>query len=144
MNFLAKFVTAAVLSTFVLGTHAQTLRVKIISGKTGKPVANEHVNFFRNGDFADLMGSHNIRGFTTDGNGVITVVEIAADTHTVGVSVDWHRACSKHYQWFSLHQIFFTGVASENSCKSRIRQEAAPGTLIFYVRPETFFEKMAH
>ena len=63
MNFLAKFVATAALSTLVLGMNAQTLRVKIINGKTGKPVAKEHVNFFRNGDFADLMGKHDIRGF---------------------------------------------------------------------------------
>jgi hypothetical protein len=34
----------------------QTLRVQILNGKTGKPVANEHVNLFRAGDFGDLAG----------------------------------------------------------------------------------------
>ncbi|HEY5253031.1 MAG TPA: hypothetical protein VIJ53_00160 [Acidobacteriaceae bacterium] len=125
-----------------MAIKAQTLRVKIIDGKTGKPVAHEHVDFFKNGNFADMQGV--VPGFVTDEDGVITTSDIAADTQTFGVSVDWHRACSKHYQWFSLHQIFSNGLVGENSCKPKIKQETAPGTLIFYVRPETFFEKMAH
>lgn len=144
MKSLAKYVVAAALFTLARVATAQTLRVQIIDGKTGKPVIHEHVNFFKNGNFADLAGRRDVHGFMTDDDGVITMSDIAVDTQTFGVSVDWHRACSKNYQWFSLQQIFSTGLVSENSCKSKIKRNAGPGTLIFFVRNETFFEKMAH
>ncbi|WP_433984443.1 hypothetical protein RBB78_06045 [Tunturiibacter empetritectus] len=45
---------------------------------------------------------------------------------------------------FSLAEIFSKGIVSENSCKAKVRRPAEPGTLILFVRDETFFEKMAH
>jgi hypothetical protein len=141
MNAL-RFLIAAVLLV-PLAVTAQTLRVQIINGKTGKPVAHEHVNFFRNESFSDLAGRRDVHGFMTDEDGVITTSDITSDTKTIGVTVDWHRACSKTYQWFSFSEILSTGLVSENSCKSKINRGLDPGTLIIFVRNETFFEKMA-
>ena len=124
--------------------NAQTLKVQILNGKSGKPVANEHVNVFRNGDFADPTGSRNIPGFNTDANGVFTISRIAPETHSFTVAVDWHRPCGKNYAKFSLNEIFSKGIVSENVCKPKLERTATPGTLILFVRDETFFEKMAH
>jgi hypothetical protein len=123
----------------------QTLRVQILNGRNGKPVANEHVNVFRTGDFGDLAGNRDHRDdFNTDANGIFTVSQIAPETDSFRVAVDWHRPCAKSYAKFSLHEIFSKGVVSENSCKPKLEQSAKPGTLILFVRDETFFEKMAH
>jgi hypothetical protein len=131
-----------------LATSAQTLRVQILNGKNGRPVANEHVNLFRTGDFGDLAGDRNVRGFNTDADGVITTSEIAPDIHSFLVSVDWHRQCTGNEKSnqipFSLQEIFAKGVVSENTCKPKIKRTAEPGTLILFVRDETLFEKMAH
>jgi hypothetical protein len=43
-----------------------------------------------------------------------------------------------------LQEIFATGVVSENACKPKIERSVTPGTLVLFVREETFFEKMAH
>ena len=46
---------------------------------------------------------------------------------------------------FSLQEIFTQrGIVSENTCKAKLEGSAKPGTLILFVRDETFFEKMAH
>jgi hypothetical protein len=129
-------------------TSAQTLRVQILNGKNGKPVANEHVNLFRAGDFGDLAGDRDVRGFNTDADGGITTSDIAPEIHSFLVSVDWHRQCTENEKVnhiaFSLPEIFAKGVVSENTCKPKIKRTAEPGTLILFVRDETLFEKMAH
>jgi hypothetical protein len=129
----------------VHGAIAQTLRVQVLNGKTGKPVENEHVNLFRGeGSFADLSGNTDVAGFVTDARGIISTSKIDSTSRTVWVSVDWHRYCSGAKPVFTLSQIFSAGIVSANACKPRIRAVAEPGTLIFFVRDETFFEKMAH
>jgi hypothetical protein len=129
-------------------SNAQMLRVQVLDGKTGKPVANEHVNLFRTGDFGDLAGDRNVRGFKTDADGVITTSDIAPNIHSFLVSVDWHRQCTEDEKVnrisFSLQEIFVKGVVSENTCKPKVTRTVLPGTLVLFVRDETFFEKMAH
>jgi hypothetical protein len=129
-------------------TNAETLRIQILNGKTGKPVAHEHVNVFRTGEFGDLTGNRNVAGFTTDTDGVFTTSDIRSDIHSFLVSVDWHRQCVKNNKVnnvaCSLQEIFTKGVVSENACKPKLERSATPGTLILFVRDETFFEKMAH
>jgi hypothetical protein len=131
---------------FASYTGGQTLRVQILDGKTGKPVAHEHVKLFRDGDFSDLIGSRDIHGFTTDEYGIIETSQIATETKTAGVAVDWHRPCLKVFrlQWFPLPSVMAIGAVSENSCNAKLHTKAEPGMLIFFVRKETFFEKMAH
>jgi hypothetical protein len=148
MNYLFKAAGLVfILAASTLAT-AQTLRVKILYGKSGKPVVNEHVNLFRAGNFGDLAGNRDVRGFETDADGVITTSDIAPDVRSFLVSVDWHRQCTENEKVnhipFSLSEIFSKGIVSENSCKAKVKRAAAPGTLILFVRDETFFEKMAH
>jgi hypothetical protein len=148
MNCSSKAAACLFLLALALMTRAQVLRVQILNGKNGKPVTNEHVNLFRTGDFGDLASDRNVRGFTTDAEGVITTSDISPDIHSFLVSVDWHRQCNENEKVnrmaFSLAEIFSKGVVSENSCKAKVRRHAEPGTLILFVRDETFFEKMAH
>ena len=144
MNRLLKVATLTLLFASTLIMKAQTLRVQILNGKNGKPVANEHVNLFRNGDFADPAGNYNVPGFGTDAAGIFTVSQIAPDTRSFAVYVDWHKPCATKRTTFSMQDIFSKGIVSENSCKAKVGRIAEPGTLILFVRNETFFEKMAH
>jgi hypothetical protein len=122
-------------------TNAQILRVQVLNGKTGKPVANEHINLFRPGESG---ANWHIGEFNTDANGIFIFSQIGAKTDSFTVAVDWHRPCAKCYAKFSLQDIFSNGSVSENTCKPKLRRSAEPGTLILFVRDETFFEKMAH
>jgi hypothetical protein len=128
----------------LLGTHtgdAETLRIQILNGKTGNPVANEHINLFRPGESG---ANWHIGEFNTDANGVFTFSQVAAKTDSFTIAVDWHRPCAKSYAKFSLEDIVSKGLVSENTCKPKLVRIAEPGTLILFVRDETFFEKMAH
>jgi hypothetical protein len=144
MKFI-RFLFALLVSFSSLTVYGQTLRIQVLSGRNGKPVAHEHVNLFRTSEpFSDITGRRFTPGWTTDANGFISVSDIASDVHSVHISVDWHRPCSKVVPDFLLDEVMFKGLVSENACKPRIHAAAVPGTLIFFVRDETFFEKMAH
>jgi len=68
---------------------------------------------------------------------------IVAPHEEIRGTVDLHHACSKTDKHdFSLEKVRVTGVVSANSCKPRITMYPQPGTLIFYVRDLTFFERM--
>jgi hypothetical protein len=115
------------------------LHILILNGKTGKPVANEHVNIFSSSDY------RNVAEFNTDVNGIISTSDIAPDLHAFYVAVDWHRQCTKkNPPAFSLQEVFAKGIVSENTCKPKFPQPPQPGALILFVRNETFFEKMSH
>jgi hypothetical protein len=141
MNPLRKAATLITLFVSALITNAQMLRVQVLNGKTGKPVASEHINLFRP---RESGANWHIGEFNTDANGVFTFSQVAAKTDSFTIAVDWHRPCAKSYAEFSLHDIFSQGSVSENTCKPKLRRIAEPGTLILFVRDETFFEKMAH
>jgi hypothetical protein len=141
VNSLLKAGTLALLFALPVITNAQRLRVQILNGKTGKPVANEHVNLFRPGEPA---ANWRISEFNTDANGIFIFSQIDAKTDSFTVAVDWHRPCAKSYSTFSLQDIVSKGFVSENTCKPKLRRSAEPGPLIVFVRDETFFEKMAH
>jgi hypothetical protein len=120
-------------------TNAQALRIQILYGKTGKPISNNRVVLMGE---SDSKGSSELGTFFTDADGVLTASQIDPQNRSVIVYTEWHQPCSKNRN-FSIANIVSKGVVSENSCK-KLDRTAPPGTLILFVRDETFFEKMAH
>ncbi|MDQ2924937.1 MAG: hypothetical protein M3R43_05200 [Acidobacteriota bacterium] len=119
---------------------APSLRIQILNGMTGRPVANRHLVLIRK-DGRRLEG--NGAGKTTDGEGYAAIPNADVALSDVVVSVDLYRPCSKTGKHeFSLVKVRGAGVVSENSCRSRITLFPQAGTLIFFVREETFLEKM--
>jgi hypothetical protein len=119
---------------------ATALRVQILNGKTGRPITSQHLRLLRkDGKAIDNKGE------TTDGEGYATIPNAAASLPEVFISVDLHVPCSKTGKHdFSLAKVRVSGVVSENVCRPRITMYPQAGTLIFYVRDETFIEKMRH
>jgi hypothetical protein len=144
MKHFSKTAISSFLFASTLATRAQTLRVEILNGKTGKPVANEHVNMFLGRDSGNLAGNRDIGEFNTDADGIFTVSQFAPATRSFDVYVNWHKPCATKLTTFSLPEIFSKGIVSENSCNAKVGRTAEPGTLILFVRDETFFEKMSH
>jgi hypothetical protein len=119
---------------------ATVLRVQILNGKTGRPITNQHLRLLRkDGKAIDNKGE------TTDGEGYAAIPNTDASLPDVFISVDLHVPCSKTGKHdFSLAKVRVSGVVSENSCRPRISMYPQAGTLIFYVRDQTFLEKMRH
>jgi hypothetical protein len=119
---------------------ATALRVQILNGKTGRPVTNQHLRMFRkDGRPFDSKGE------TTDGEGYAAIPNADTSLSDVSIAVDAHVPCSKTGKRdFSLAKVRVSGVVSENVCRPRITMYPQAGTLIFYVRDETFIERMRH
>jgi hypothetical protein len=135
--------SAVAFSLFVLtcSSISQTLKVQILDGKNGKPLVNQRVVLMGG---SGSGGSRPIGNFHTEADGIFTVLQIDPDTRSLDVYVEWHHPCAKNRAAFSLASILSTGFVSENPCNRKVEKSATPGTLILFVRDETFFEKMAH
>ena len=117
-----------------------SLRIQILSGKTGRPITNQHILLTT----ADKK-LHNDQ--KTDGEGYATLPgNVLPETiTTLQVFVDLHVPCSKTaVRTFSVAAARAKGIVSDNSCSSRIKLFPQAGTLVFFVRDETFFERIRH
>jgi hypothetical protein len=134
---------AVVFSLFALtcGATSQTLKIRALDGNSGKPLANQLVVLMGE---SSSEGTRRIGDFHTEADGSIAVSRIGLEARSLSVYVEWHHPCSKNQATFSVMSVLSTGLVSENSCDPKLERTAEPGTLILFVRNETFFEKMAH
>jgi hypothetical protein len=135
--------SAFIFSLFALiwSANAQSLKVQILNGKNGKSLANQRVVLMGQSDSAAFR---RIGDFHTAVDGIITLSITDYHADSFDVYVEWHHPCAKNRVTFSSQRIISTGVVSENSCNSKLKPSSIPGTLVLFVRDETFFEKMAH
>jgi hypothetical protein len=119
---------------------ADTLRIQILSGKTGRPVTSQHIVLMRD----DGGAPKRLADEKTDGEGYAAIPNVDAPAK-VSVLVEAHMPCSKSGKHsFELVKVRTEGVVSENTCRPRITLFPQAGTLVVFVRDETFFEKMRH
>ena len=119
-----------------------TLRVQILNGKTGRPVVNQKIILVADDGVAKDAARH-LGAMKTDGEGFASVADVGAPLVNLQVFVEAHQACSKTgKRTFSLVKMRTAGVVSENSCRPRITLFPQAGTLVFFVRDDTLFERM--
>gem|GEM_PF-2838074 len=117
---------------------APSLRIQILSGKTGRPVTGQHIVLMRD----DGGAPKRLADEKTDGEGYAAIPNVDGAAK-VSVLVDGQRPCSKiAKRSFELVQVRTAGVVSENTCKPRITLFPQAGTLVVFVREETFFERL--
>jgi hypothetical protein len=146
--------------------HAQEIRVKLVNGRTGAPIARSHVNVWvgnkrkaavaipanENGvatlrltnkpDEVQVCGNSNACGES----GVINPVVEYDDLLKINVP---YVLCEPHgtdYSWlalktFSTQQVVQHGVVTSNTC-GKETATPPPGELIIFVRPLNWREKL--
>lgn len=119
---------------------ARTIKVRLLSGKNGKPIKNENPNIWI-GDATSPSNPY------TDSHGEIAVSVPDTRSQELRVMPDWYADCrfkadseAGMQVKYSLEEIIITGVVSENLC-GKHRIAPIPGVLVLYVRPRTFMEK---
>jgi hypothetical protein len=130
-----------------LGLQAQVIRVKVVAGKNGKPVANMEISFRT--EITSPPWVH--PSLLTDQNGEV-VVKVGSFTSMALYTPSLKYApCLKptikgqapSSPLYSVADILSKGISMENSCGKR-RVDAVPGELIFFVRPWTFWETLTY
>jgi hypothetical protein len=157
-RFLPLAVIAFLFSSFPTVLHAQTIKIKLVNGKSGQPISNSYVNTWVGTQRKEAMA------IPTDKNGVawLNLTDKDTDvntqngvTHPVVRYADTIRIvagyvlCQSHapdYSWlatmeFSTNQILQHGIVTPNSCgKSSVSPN--PGELVIFVRPLTWWEQL--
>jgi hypothetical protein len=143
--FLLTLSIPLVLNTMSL--QAQVIRIKVVNGKNGKPVANLEVQFTteipsppwsppslftdRDGEIAVKVGSFTRMALYTPS------LKYAA---CLTPATKGHVATSPLYP---VSDILSEGISMENNC-GRLRVEATPGEIVYFVRPWTFWETLTY
>lgn len=149
---------------------AQEFSIKVLDGRNGKPITKECLNLWV-GTLAGphLVAATNRDGVVvlrlSDDKIVATTachgwpVQAAWPVGAEGILVtgDYYVACQEYASFvpnakkpkfearvpplYSVKKIVESGFSTSNTC-GKFRAEAKPGELIFYVRPQSFMEKM--
>jgi hypothetical protein len=123
------------------GDATQIFKVRLLNGKTGKPIKNEAPNIW----FGDAKSPINSR---TNADGEVTVAVTDAQLQELRVLPNWYADC--RYKGdsvagmsvkYPLKEIITTGVVSANVCGNN-QIDPTPRVLILYVRPKTFMERV--
>ncbi len=116
---------------------AETIRIRVLNGHNGKPVAHEKVSLY-------IRGEKGALDYITDINGTFTV---NLDPSTALLpSTEWWITCrtvnptAPHL--FSVDSIHNEGATDENNC-GKAKSEIIRGTLTIFARKASFFENMA-
>lgn len=150
--------------------RAQEIRIRVLDGRNGKPIAGECLNIWtgtERGDYilaktnregvvalhmlgADVLAADSCRA------GWFTRAPADPEAGALMISGDYYVACQEYAKIkagqpivnpsarlpaYPIKQVLASGLASANTC-GKFRAEAGPGELIFFVRPRTFLERM--
>lgn len=147
--------------------HAQTIRIKVVNGKSGHPIAGACVNIGMG-----TKGNAAAMAIPTDKDGVASF-RLTDDNATINTQTKW-TACgyfgvvnpvvkyadsirinigyvscqphAPHYSWllmmtFSTENLLRSGVVTANAC-GKATASPDPGEIVLFVRPLTFWEKL--
>lgn len=121
---------------------ASQMRLQLLNGRTGKPVAQQRVVLMA-GDGVPKHALTHWSVATTDGEGYVSLPEQVPVPQLVVVFAEGFRSCAKDgSNRFAVQKIAAGGLVSDNACKPRITLYPQPGTLVYFVRPETWLERM--
>jgi hypothetical protein len=130
-----------------LGLQAQVIRIKVVDGKSGKPVTNLGISFRT--EITSPPWIH--PSLLTDQNGEV-VVKVGSFTSMALYTPSLkYAAClsptvkgqAPSSPLYSVADILSKGISMENSCGKR-RVDAAPGEIVYFVRPWTFWETLTY
>jgi len=158
------FLALVIAGSFGTALRAQDIRIKVLDGRNGRPIADECVNVWvGKGDVSSLLIATNKDGVAllhlTDreneissrndrsacgGRGVIDPVVKYADV--IGITSEHYMPCQAHPPdspalSFSVKKVLQSGDFSANAC-GKIEATPKPGELVFFVRPLHWWERM--
>lgn len=169
---LKRLVLPSVLVCTVLASipplKAQDIRIRVLNGRTGKPITNECLNVWTGtGRGAHLVAATNKEGLAVlhfaDSEVVAEAAcqgwpaQATADAGVDGITLSGNRyvACQEYARTtpgeppvdplslmpsYSVKKVLESGMSTANTC-GKFRTGAKPGELIFYVRPRSLWER---
>lgn len=120
----------------------QQIKIKVFDGRNGKPRKNTTVNIWYG---AKIVPPPTQVATENNGNAFLNV---PGSTERILITGQWVADCRavkrRNYieeNAYRVQDILKTGVVAQNLC-GKLQAQSTPGTLLFYVRPFHWWEKM--
>ena len=139
-------------------SKAQTLSVRLLNGRNGKPIANTYVNVWVGDQRKDAIPV----SIDSNGNGALSLTNRETDVHVeagsshplislyapevrLQVGFVLCQTVRQKYSWlqitpYSTDHWTRTGIVTANTCGNAVAKPQ-PGVLTIFVRPLTFWER---
>ena len=155
-----RFVLVALVATAGVIGHAQTLRIRLVNGISGKPIANSYVNVWVGTQRKEavplpvdssgnaillLTGSITSREARQESAQVVTFAyapEIRIQAGFVLCQDTQEKYSWLHITPYKTEQWVHSGFVTANTCGKAIAK-AEPGLLTIFVRPLNFWERLS-
>ncbi|MHB1960480.1 MAG: hypothetical protein ACYCO5_15820 [Acidobacteriaceae bacterium] len=125
--------------TPLLRGQGAVVTVRLVNGKSGKPVTDENLNVW-------IDNSTDSQLFRPDRDGVIklSVPSNGALSFASNIQVTCHPYSKDEHllRKYQVSEILEHGIADQNLCSTKIHAKAHPGEFVFFERPRTFWEWM--
>jgi hypothetical protein len=118
--------------------HSQTVTLKAVNGKNGKPLANQRLLVFAGSNADEVRFQQHSYDLKTDVNGLATLTVDDASIRRIQVWADYQHLCQStpNFRSFDLGEITSTGLSTPNDCGTIVAR-TVPGLLTIFVRPRT-------
>jgi hypothetical protein len=127
----------AALCLFCAQATAQTLTIRMINARSGKPIDGKSVNV----EFQGVPGKavlavdkHGI-GHLTIPPGATAISFIAASKKGSVQNIPAYTVCGPFGEYISIQDILAHGFVPQNACGSTPQLTAAPGELLYLIEP---------
>jgi hypothetical protein len=134
-----RVIFAAVL--FCQSALLQTITLKAVNGKNGKPLANQRLIVFAGSNAEEVRFQKHAYEIRTNGAGIASLMVEDPAIKRIQVWADYQHLCqaTPNLRSFDLAEIASTGLSTPNDCGS-IVQKIMPGVLTVFARPRTWLE----
>ena len=128
------FATGQTTSERKTGGSGVLITIKVLNGKSGKPVWRESPNIYIDDSNENINPS-------TDHHGEAKL-RIPASAQKIKISANWGHECRSvpPFPSYAVSEIFQKGIVTDNSCGT-LTVSPIPGVLVFYERPSTWWER---
>jgi hypothetical protein len=123
---------------FSRSAFSQTITLKAVDGKNGKPLAKQRLLVFAGSTPNEVRFQKYFYDLMTNDAGVATLVVDSAAIKRIQVWADFQHLCQStpNLRSYDLSEITSTGLSTPNDCGSA-SDVAAPGRLVIFARPRT-------
>ena len=134
MNRILSLLVALLFAATLCEGQRTTVIVEIVNGRNNKPIRDRSVNVW--------LGDGGMRLLDTDPKGEIRLDVADIQPFKIRVNLNSRVDCRLQPGFrveYSLDEILTKGLIGENACGKAVRVPA-PGILVIYARPRTFWE----
>jgi hypothetical protein len=123
---------------FCQSALSQTIRLRAVNGKNGKPLARQRLLVFAGRNADEVRLHKHVYDLKTDDDGLVTLAIDDGAIKRIQVWADFQHLCQStpNLRSFDIGEVASIGLSTPNDCGS-ISPKLVPGLLTVFARPRT-------